>query len=63
MTASPYMDAREAAAYVKAPSLKSFNHWVTRRGVPVSARRGRVRLYRKDVLDRILAHDAVRRTP
>lgn len=54
-----YFTAREAAAYVKAPSLKAFDHWVTRRGVP-SVRRGRIRLFSSDVLDRVLRNDALK---
>ena len=60
MTASPYLTAKEAAEHVRARSLKAFDHWVARRGVPVSERRGRVRLFRRDTLDRVLRNDARR---
>ena len=63
MSSSPYMDAKEAAEYVRAKSVKAFDHWVRRRGVP-SLRRGRIRLFRKELLDRVLHYDAMdRRRP
>ena len=57
---SPYLTAKEAAEYVKAPSVKAFNDWVTNRGVSCAGRRGRIRLFTKDTLDRVLRHDALR---
>ncbi len=56
---SPYLTAKEAAEYVRAGSLKAFDHWVSRRGVSC-VRRGRIRLFAKDALDRVLRHDAMR---
>lgn len=52
-----YLTAKDAAAYLQFPSVKAFDHWVTRRGVP-SLRRGRIRLFAQDVLDRVLRMDA-----
>jgi excisionase family DNA binding protein len=56
MSTSPYLTRAEAAAYVRA-TLDAFDGWVKRRGVPC-VRRGRIRLFKRDVLDRVLAHDA-----
>lgn len=56
---SPYLTAAEAAAYVKATSVKAFDHWVRRRGILPDAMRGvRIRLYLPKTLDRVLHHDA-----
>lgn len=56
---SPYLTAKEAADYVRAPSLDAFDYWVKQRGVPCT-RRGVVRLFRQDTLDAILKNDAYR---
>lgn len=56
MSDSPYLNRSEAAIYVRA-TVKAFDHWVRARGVPC-VRRGRIRLFRRDVLDRILASGA-----
>jgi hypothetical protein len=53
---SPYLNSREAAAYVR-KSLKGFDHWVATRGVPY-VRAGRIRLFTRDTLDRVLKNDA-----
>lgn len=55
---SPYLTAAEAAAFVKARSLKAFDHWVNRRGIDADARRGRIRLYLPRTLQRVLENDA-----
>ena len=60
MSSSPYLTRREAAEYVRAPSVKAFDQWVKRRGVSCAGRRGRIRLFTKDTLDRVLRHDALR---
>lgn len=57
MTASPYLTASEAAEYVR-KTPKGFARWVERRGIPVDARAGRIRLWRRDTLDRVLRLDA-----
>jgi excisionase family DNA binding protein len=59
MSDSPYLTRAEAAAYVRA-TVDAFDWWVKSRGVPC-VRRGRIRLFKRDVLDRVLAHDAVTR--
>lgn len=51
---SPYLNAREAAEYVKAPSIGAFDTWCWRYGVRPDARRGRLRLFLPTSLDRIL---------
>lgn len=53
---SPYLTRAEAAEYVRT-TLDGFDHWVKSRGVPC-VRRGRIRLFKRDVLDRVLAMDA-----
>lgn len=55
---SPYLTAREAAEYVR-KSVKAFDHWVSRRGVSC-VRAGRIRLFTKDTLDRVLRNDALK---
>ena len=61
-SSSPYLTAKEAAEYVRAKSVKAFDHWVRRRGVPsLRLRRGRIRLFRKELLDRVLRYDAMDR--
>ena len=59
MSSSPYLTRREAAEYVRSPSVKAFDDWVRRRGVSCAGRRGRIRLFTKDTLDRVLRHDAL----
>ena len=59
MSDSPYLTRAEAATYVRA-TPKGFDHWVASRGVP-SVRRGRIRLFKRDTLDRVLQHDAIAR--
>lgn len=54
------MTVKEAAEYVKAPSVEAFDQWVRRRGVSCAGRCGRIRLFTKDTLDRVLRHDALR---
>lgn len=53
---TPYLTAKDAAAYV-CKSVKGFDHWVKRRGVPCK-RAGRIRLFTRDTLDKVLANDA-----
>lgn len=60
MSDSPYLTRNEAAAYVRT-TVKGFDHWVSSRGVP-SLRRGRIRLFERAVLDRVLKHDATVRS-
>ncbi len=55
---SEWLTAREAAAHVKAPSVKAFNRWVMSRGVPSEGRRGRARLFMAGTLDKVLRNDA-----
>ncbi len=59
MSSSPYMTAKEAAEYVRKPSVKAFDDWVRSRGVSCTGRCGRIRLFTKDTLDRVLRHDAL----
>ena len=59
MSSSPYLTRREAAEYVRAPSVNAFDKWVRHRGVSCAGRRGQVRLFTKDTLDRVLRHDAL----
>ena len=54
---SPYLTAREAADYVR-KTPRGFDRWVERRGVPVAGRAGRIRLFSKDTIDRVLRNDA-----
>ena len=57
MSTPVWLESRDAAKHVGARSLKAFDHWVTRRGVPVEGKRGRLRLFRRDTLDRVLVND------
>ena len=57
MSSTPYLTRDEAAEYVRT-TVRGFDHWVASRGVP-SVRRGRIRLFRKDVLDRVMSNDAM----
>jgi excisionase family DNA binding protein len=56
---SPYLSVEEAAEYVRCRSVKAFDWWVRSRSVP-SLRRGRIRLFRREVLDRVLRNDALK---
>lgn len=53
MSESPYMRASEAAAYLK-KTPKAFNHFVYAHGVKEDGRTGRIRLYTKATLDRLV---------
>jgi len=57
---SPYMNREEAAVYLRT-TVRGFDHWVKTRGVSC-VRRGRIRLFRRADLDRVLEHDATRRS-
>ncbi len=45
---------------MRSPSVNAFDKWVRHRGVSCAGRRGQVRLFTKDTLDRVLRHDALR---
>jgi hypothetical protein len=53
------MTAAEAAIYLKT-TYKGFDHWTRRHGVACTERRGRIRLYRKGYLDRVVRTMALR---
>lgn len=55
---STYLTAAESAAYLKT-TYKGFDHFVRRYGVPC-VRRGRIRLFSQDTLDRVLRTMALR---
>lgn len=57
---SHYLTSREAAVYVGAKSVKSFNAWVNRHGVP-SVRYGNRRRFTAEQLDRVLRTMALRK--
>lgn len=58
MIDSPWLTPEQAAVYVGCKSLKSFNHWTQSRGVPADGKRGRLRLFNRATLDRVLRNDA-----
>lgn len=55
---SAYLTAAEAATYLRT-TYKGFDHFVRRHGVPC-VRRGRIRLFSQDTLDRVLRTMAMR---
>ena len=57
LTPDSLLRAGEAAVYCR-KSQKAFDAWVTRRGIQPDARTGRIRLYRKATLDRVMTQDA-----
>ena len=57
--ASEYLTAREAAEYLRT-TYKGFDNWTRRHGVRCTERRGRIRLYRKAALDRVIKTMALR---
>ena len=58
MNESPWLTPEQAAAYVGCRTIKAFNTWTERRGVPPDGKRGRLRLFTKATLDRVLRNDA-----
>ena len=53
-----YLTSAEAAAYVR-KTLHGFDHWVAKEGIPCG-RAGNIRLYTKDMLDRVIRNGGLR---